>query len=229
MKRSFCTLFMIGTMTLLSLAQSLRYFEFSTQCGHGNWQDSSFIAATSVQEVIDSVIADLQRPYEQRKFITGPIAPGHGGHNHNANHWFKWHYIPNEWVLTEMAIEICDGCPYSDLDADTSYWIRTIGRFCPWSGKPVREVMPPDNHVNTLPKVQIFLFPNPAQKTVRVAYPGTLPAVLAIYSMTGHTLIFKAKLKNNETIDLSNLEMGLYLIHIYNNAFSTTERLWVNK
>ncbi len=57
---------------------------------------------------------------------------------------------------------------------------------------------------------------------------------IGIYKQSGENTVavakrVKAKLKNNETIDLSNLEMGLYLIHIYNNAFSTTERLWVNK
>ncbi|MCB0518056.1 MAG: hypothetical protein H6577_09740 [Lewinellaceae bacterium] len=77
-------------------AQTTRYFEFSVpDCGHGNWQDTSFIAATDDPAVIADVLEDMSKPFEERRFIIGPIAYGHGGHNHNAGHWFLWHTPPN--------------------------------------------------------------------------------------------------------------------------------------
>ena len=42
--------------------QPVHYFEFITTCGHGNWQDTSFIAATSDQAVIDTCLVDLNKP-----------------------------------------------------------------------------------------------------------------------------------------------------------------------
>ncbi len=139
MKHFFLLPFIVLFFSLAN-AQTTRYFEFTTECGHGNWQDTSFIASTSDQAVIDSVLANLARPVEERQFINGTIDYGHGGVNHNANNWFLWHFVPNEWNLVDFAIEVCDGCPYSDVDADTAYWVGNIGQFCHWSSKPVREV-----------------------------------------------------------------------------------------
>ena len=148
MKKTGLTFIMLLTMCFIGKAQTTRYFEFSTTCGHGNWQDTTFIASTSNQIIIDSVLANLARPLNQRNFINGPIDYGNGGHNHNANHWFLWHFIPNQWNLAEVAIELCDGCPYTDVDADTAYWVGTVGQFCPWSGRPVREVADPILGIN---------------------------------------------------------------------------------
>jgi hypothetical protein len=203
--------------------QNLRYFEFTTQCGHGHWQDTSFIAATSNSEVIDSVLADLNRPYEQRKFISGPIAGGHGGHNHNADHWFKWHFVPNKWTLTDMSIELCDGCPYSDVDADTSYWLHNIGRFCPWSAKPAREVSLP-TPLSSLKNQTVQIYPNPTTNTIKIKLQVSIPAYLSIFSVTGQ-LIQTTIVKNNETMDISHLRAGIYLLHLYNNSFSVTVKL----
>ncbi|MCX7987633.1 MAG: T9SS type A sorting domain-containing protein [Bacteroidales bacterium] len=212
MKKLYIIAFLIAGVLIKNYSQTTRYFEFKTQCGHGNWQDTSFIAATSVQEVIDSVLTDLSRPYEQRKFISGPIAPGHGGHNHNANHWFKWHFIPDQWVLVEMAIEICDGCPYSDLDSDTSYWIRTIGRFCPWSGKPVREIAPPSESILPTNKSKISFFPNPAQNYVIVNKKIAGMLSLNIYNLQGK-LILNRNIEDTFTqLDIKTLPDGIYWI-----------------
>jgi hypothetical protein len=141
MKKTGLTFIMLLTLGFIGKAQT-RFFEFSTStfCGHGNWQDTSFIASTSNQAVIDSVLANLARPLNQRNFINGPIDYGNGGHNHNANHWFLWHFMPSQWSLVELAMEVCDGCPYTDVDADTAYWVGNVGRFCPWSGRPVRDL-----------------------------------------------------------------------------------------
>ncbi len=143
MKKTGLIFILVLTISFIGKAQTIRYFEFSTTCGHGNWQDTTFIASTSDQAVIDSVLANIARPLNQRKFINGNIDYGNGGHNHNASHWFLWHFIPNQWSLVEMTIELCDGCPYSDVDADTATWVGTIGLFCPWSGRPVREISNP--------------------------------------------------------------------------------------
>jgi hypothetical protein len=36
---------------------------------------------------------------------------------------FYWHFMPGKWVVVPpdvSAIETCDGCPYSDVDAGLS-------------------------------------------------------------------------------------------------------------
>ena len=101
---------------LFASAQNMRYFQFSVACGHGNWQDTAFVAATNDTALINTVLAEMAKPMEERMFINGPIAAGHAGYNRNATHWFKWHFVPNEWSLVEFAIEVCDGCPFTDTD-----------------------------------------------------------------------------------------------------------------
>jgi len=220
MKRLIGILIFLGIIMIQVKTQNLRYFEFTTQCGHGHWQDTSFIAATSNSEVIDSVLADLNRPYEQRKFIIGPIAAGHGGHNHNAEHWFTWHFVPNKWTLTEMAIEICDGCPYSDVDADNSYWLYNIGRFCPWSAKPAREISLPTTSTS-LQVQKVEIYPNPTTSTITIKLPVSSAAYLTVINATGQVMQTTI-IKNNETMDFSHLRAGIYLLYIYNDNFSVT-------
>lgn len=73
MKRIGLTFILLLKLCLICKTQTLRYFEFNTNCGHGNWKDTSFIASTSNQVVIDSVLANIARPLNQRNFISGPI------------------------------------------------------------------------------------------------------------------------------------------------------------
>jgi len=148
----------------LGSAQTLRYFEFKTLCftsTSNTWEDSSFIAATSNSLVIDSIVADLNRPDTLRKMILGPVDFGNAGYNHNASHWFLWHFVENQWQLTEGAIELCDGCP-TNVDVCVSCFI-SIHSFCPWSSHVVREVFPtsindPSSHSEN------SVFPNPFSK-----------------------------------------------------------------
>lgn len=56
----------------------------------------------------------------------GVLAYGDGGVN--APH--GWHMV--DTALADMTIEVCDGTA-SMVDADVTYWVETVGRFCPWS------------------------------------------------------------------------------------------------
>ena len=206
-------LFIFGiTVGVIGKAQTTRYFEFSTTCGHGNWQDSSFIAATTNQTLIDTVLANIARPLNERKFIAGPIDYGNGGHNHNASHWFLWHFIPNQWNLAEVAIEVCDGCPYTDVDADTAYWVGNILQYCPWSGRPMREVSSPSGMNETTFENEISTYPNPANDQVTLHWNTLYPITVTMYNAIGQEVASALVSKQNAWIDISKLEKGLYLL-----------------
>jgi hypothetical protein len=198
-------------------AQTLRYFEFTTQCGHGNWQDTSFIAATSNQTVIDTVLAHLALPLAQRKFISGVIAGGNAGVNHNASHWFKWHFVPGQWNLAEAAMEVCDGCPYTDVDADTAYWISVIGEFCPWSGQPVREVSNPAGIVIPESENAITIYPNPASDHAELisSLPGDMN--IDIFNAEGQRVESIVSVPKSVKIDLTVYSPGVYFLRIAQN------------
>jgi hypothetical protein len=154
---------------------------------------------------------------------------GNKGHNHNANHWFLWHFIPNEWRLVELAIEICDGCPYTDLDTKTAYWVENIGRFCPWTGRPVREVSDPTLRIND-PSYdnEISLYPNPAKDILHLKWDGINKISVTFYNSVGQELS-KFFLSNNKSIiDISELQNGLYFLKINDGNKTGIKKLIIN-
>lgn len=197
-------------------AQTMRYFEFRPQCGHGNWQDTSFIAATNDQTVIDTLLHDLTKPIAQRRFIEGPIIHGDGGHNHNASHWFLWHFVPGQWHLAMLAIEVCDGCPYTDVDADTAYWIGNIGSFCPWSGIPVREVTGELGIDDPAPE-EISIYPNPmhVQTTIEWENPDHASHTLALHDLQGRLVKTISGITGDKIVmERDGLQNGLYFFQV---------------
>jgi hypothetical protein len=214
MRRIFVTL-LLALLILRNdaFAQSLRFFEFTTQCGHGNWQDTSFLAATADTQVINQVLNDLQKPYDERRFISGSIDYGNGGYNHNQDHWFLWHFVPGEWELAEMAIEVCDGCPFSDIDADTAYWVGTLGIFCPWSGKPAREIPAPVILGPPEEDDWIQVFPNPATNVLFFHYNYASVLTISLYDLSGRELIRVPVFKGHELV-LPFLKPQLCLLKI---------------
>lgn len=228
MKYFVLTFILLFTINYIGKTQTIRYFEFVTQCGPGNWQDTSFIATASDQTLIDTVLANIARPLYQRKFINGLIDYGNGGFNHNASHWFLWHFIPYQWSLAEMAVEVCDGCPYSDVDADTAYWIGNLGRFCPWSGRPAREINP--SRINEQYFENEFLiYPNPANDELKLKWNGMNNISVTIFNPIGQEFKTIVLNKQIETIDLTQFKTGFYFLRIINGNKIKIKKLIICK
>ena len=71
---------------------------------------------------------------EPQKIVTGSLAAGDGGFN---DPW-SWHVVPETVGFAEAAIELCDGKP-SFVEDDLSYWLNTVGTYCPWSAQVIAE------------------------------------------------------------------------------------------
>ena len=223
------TLILLFAMAIVADSQTIRFFEFTASCGHGNWQDTSFIASTSDEIVIDTVLSNLTRPISQRKFINGNIDYGNGGFNHNASHWFLWHFIPNQWTLAELAVEVCDGCPYSDVDADTAYWVGNLGRFCPWSGKPVREIPNPEEIRSLSFEDAVLFFPNPASDKLFLKNNFSDNIKIVIYNDLGQEIKTIPFSKQNENIEIDNLRNGIYFLKTIDGCKVDIKKIVVQK
>lgn len=221
-------LFLLFALALCALAQAqtTRYFEFRVACGHGNWQDTSFIVAATNPVLVASVLYELNQPMGQRKIVGGPITHGHGGHNHNASHWFLWHFVPDQWSLADVAIEVCDGCPYTDVDSDTAYWISNLGDFCPWSGQPVREVTEPLSVTEPDPLEAVLLYPNPAKNKVHLNLYGQTVSQVSVYDALGKPVL-QVSSSSVTDFDVSTLPAGLYVLHLQNGQQQALKKLWV--
>jgi hypothetical protein len=81
-------------------------------------------------------------------------------------------------------MEVCDGCPYTDVDADTAYWVGTVGQFCPWSGRPVREVADPILGINDpIFENEILLYPNPAKDELNLKWNNLINISVTIFNL----------------------------------------------
>lgn len=97
--------------------------------------DEVFYASTTDEKVIDRARRQLQLPVDQRNlFINGKIKRGTAGNND-----WSWHFVPDEWQLVQVSIEVCSGRP-SYVEQDLDYWVDNIGRFCPFSSNVIQEV-----------------------------------------------------------------------------------------
>ena len=194
--------------------QTLRYFQFHTNCGGGlSWQDTSFIATTADTSIIDSVYVDLAKPESQRRMITGRIDYGDAGYNHNAGHWFLWHYKESQWSLAEISVEVCDGCPYTGVDADTAYWIGQLGIFCPWSSHVMKEITDPAEIRIFRRNSELSIYPNP---TNSILYIKSGEAIMArLSSIDGRLLLQKS---NAQILDIGNFARGIYILSLFDES-----------
>jgi hypothetical protein len=106
----------------------MRYFEFTMRYGlDGSY---NFYAAASDADLLVAIDQELAIPFEDRTHhINGMVDSGNGGYNKN----FEWHYIPDQWGLAQVSIELCDGYPADPKE-------RAPYNFCPWLSKLLKEV-----------------------------------------------------------------------------------------
>jgi len=229
--RKLLLLIALGIASSIAVqAQNLRYFQFNNiDCGHGNWQDTSFIVATSNAALINEVQVELAKPIGERKIISGAIVAGHGGYNHNAGHWFKWHMKENEWALAEMAMEVCDGCPYSDIDADTAYWLNTVKQYCPWSSQPIREVPEPNSVDDVSTEQGLIVYPNPASNMLHFKWEHNNTINVYIINTVGVTVRTANMQRALPSLDISELPDGIYFLKIKDGDRSVSRTIEVKK
>lgn len=110
----------------LKTSSATRYFQFNIR----NFStDESFVAATSDSMVLTDIDQQLALPENQRFLhIHGPIDSTNGGHNFG----WSWHFVPDQWLMAENSIELCDGRP-SIVETDLQNYLHVVGSYCPWA------------------------------------------------------------------------------------------------
>jgi hypothetical protein len=92
-------------------------------------------ASTSGSAVIEKARAELAKPLEQRALrINGKIEAGQ-----ESNPPWKWLFVQNQWTLSELNMELCDGHP-SHIDEHLEEWLKTVGGYCPWASRVSAEL-----------------------------------------------------------------------------------------
>ena len=96
---------------------------------HGADDGSNYVVATDNDELINQCREQLELPEEERVLhVNGSLDYGNGGFNQP----WSWHIVPNEWVLAEMSIGVCNAPP-EDVENNIDYWVNNVGQLCNWS------------------------------------------------------------------------------------------------
>ncbi|MBX2874341.1 MAG: T9SS type A sorting domain-containing protein [Saprospiraceae bacterium] len=206
-------------------AQETRYFQFRAFCGGDDWRDTSFVASATNADLINAVLAEIERPFEERKFIIGDITEGDGGFNFNAEFRFNWHFVPDQWQLAEVAVEVCDGCPYTNVHRDSNLWLNNVGFFCPWTSKPVQEITL--TNLEELKQTQapaITVFPNPSRNQVFIKHQLKGPVRLELLNMANSRLRFYPSWENG-VLSVAGYPAGIYTLLIRSEGELYAKRL----
>jgi hypothetical protein len=126
-----------------------------------------FVATTSDPAVIAQVRGQLQLPGSMRNLhINGVIeaagTPGDTGWNHG----WDWRYADDAWELAAISAEYCDGTP-EQVQQNLSYWLDTVGQFCPWGSMVVAEIPNPGRAAGIIVKFTTGLGNDAFQEHVR--------------------------------------------------------------
>jgi hypothetical protein len=102
--------------------------------------DERFIIRLVTSEQMATARAILSGTMSQQ-IVIGKLADGDGGFNRDptSGRKWSWHLIAETVSFAEVAIELCDGKP-SHIEGNKSYWLETVGEFCPFSSQVEAEL-----------------------------------------------------------------------------------------
>ncbi len=110
------------------------YIGFKMKMKGEKSEATDFVVITKNQSAIEKARAQLLLSEEKRNLhINGKLEKGNGGYN---NKW-SWHFIPENWDLVEISIEVCDADPRY-VEANLNEWIGKS--FCPWGAIVMEEI-----------------------------------------------------------------------------------------
>jgi len=96
-----------------------------------------FGAFTTDFDLVQLANAEMQLPLAERTlFPIGPIDRGDGGDPWQQIFGWNWHFVPDEWNLTDSANSQCDGNAVI-VEQAVDYWVDTVGQFCPAGARVV--------------------------------------------------------------------------------------------
>lgn len=233
--RTIVLLLALACLPVLAAAQTMRYFQVGVRTEFvPDARDTSYVVATDNPALIAEALAELAKPIETRLHINGYLAPGNGGFNKSGDFWYSWHIKPNEWLLAEVSILLCNGLPYTNVELDTAAWLNDIGQLCTWSScikreipKPVGLDEPGNGDLGSL-----SLAPNPAASETRVSFFAKKdgPATITLSDILGRpirTATLMASGLAQYRLDTATLPEGTYFVSVVMGGSRRTQRLIV--
>lgn len=139
--------------------------------------------------------------------------------------------------LQQIGTTSASSTQYTDLTAPSGVVYYQVGVLSPTSCNPTRSYQIAksnikSNHLSGVSEIlngnlSSKIYPNPTNTNFKVIFSQheNIEFDLNIYNATGELVMTKNAIKNNQQINIENLETGLYLIETITNNTSTKHRL----
>ena len=94
------------------------------------------------------------------------------------------------------------------------YWVDSLGTFCPWSARPVRELEGTTALVPEQPAVATRIYPNPARHYLTVDLPPSESRHALLRDPLGEVVVDAQLYGTGNRITVSGLPTGLYTLEL---------------
>ncbi len=130
--------------------------------------------------------------------------------DNNLTDWQPYNTnLPNV-IINELEINLVDGKIYA----------ATYGRGL-WASPIADKVLGANDYVSNL---NVTVFPNPVGNELRISAGFAINAAIRIFDVSGKLITYETEIQNNETIDISALQAGVYFIRIHTESGSATKK-----
>lgn len=121
-----------------------------------------------------------------------------------------------------------NGCAESQLDGDKDGVFNDVDRCL---GTPAGEPVDANGcgltGVSSISAFQIEVFPNPAQNILNINQKSLVMHTASLLNITGNEVLSKTLNSSNETIELSGVSEGVYILHLYGEQGSAQQKVVV--
>lgn len=113
---------------------------------------------------------------------------------------------------------------YADLLQNYHWWYWYGGGGCNSLTSNHYVISSEPTYVETTTENQISIYPNPSNEYIKIKWTTPIDnSVVEIYSITG-SLLYKNTLNSDNSINISDLKSGIYIIKMNSGSFSLVEK-----
>jgi len=155
--------------------------------------------------------------------------------NWSEGYLFSAYFINenNGWAVGDYGkVFRFDGVSWSEENSNIGQMLSSvifttsnIGWATSWGGKLIyRDIL--TSNKNTKPLIEKFkVYPNPSNNIIQIKTYNTMESKISIYNIKGEKVYSKLSYENNEKINISNFQSGIYVIEVENNNSIETKKI----
>jgi len=179
-----------------------------------------FLESTFATKVTQITTIGNQALYAKFNAITYNITYNADGGTHSN---------PANFTITDLPLTLTDASKSGSFSFDgwflESTFATKVTQITTTGNKELFAKFNSTVGINEIATTQVKIFPNPTNGMINIELNNSNVQQITVSDIAGKELIVKTRLKQNETIDLSELNNGVYFIHIKTDKGISTSKV----